>query len=379
MNSLPDLGSIIVTVGHDVAGNRTVRTRSTRGPMVSRLLLGRRADETVPAMIRLLYTLCPVAQSVAFRAAAAFAAGDSPEPAKLASWAASVQLEAMTEHLRCLAFELPETLDMESQGDTTAIGKLRARVSQLTEPNEDEARSVLRETSNAALDLLFGDGAVPTLSTWKRPLEVESWVSTRQTIVRPVFSYLCSLPQSLGTSGVAALNASLPSVRSDLAARMTEKGFCTTPVLTTGPAQTSAYMRRATCPAILPCALRNGAGTMIYFYARLLELGTWMQGFEAPGRLVSGFSPEPGVGIGVVETARGTLLHRVRLEEGVIRESTIVAPTEWNFAPGGAAEQALSAINISDPGSWRNRAELVIRQFDACVPFRFEEGGITNA
>ena len=369
--ALPDFGAIIVTVDTKDGVPVSARTRSTRGPMVSKLLEGRQADESIPTLISMLYTLCPVAKSTAWRAARAYAEG-GPTSEDLAKWAAGVQLEAMIEHLRCLAFELPRSLDIESRSDAKLIGRLRTRVTGVSRLSQKELEALRKDVADCANELLYQTEDIPTLGDWRPTDQVETWVDSRSTVLRPVFSYLLTLPWELGRSSVPALSTASAAVRKDLAAHLTREGFCTAPSLTLGSAQTSALGRRYESPALMPEYLANGAGTFLYFYARLLELGSWMQSFEEPEKLVSGFSPEPGVGIGFVETARGTLIHRLRIENGKMIESTIVAPTEWNFAPGGAAEQALSRLGVTNWDSWRTRAELVVRQFDACVPFRIE-------
>jgi len=43
-----------------------------------------------------------------------------------------------------------------------------------------------------------------------------------------------------------------------------------------------------------------------------------------------------GAGLGWVQTARGLLLHRVACTaDGLIGSYRVLAPTEWNFHPGG--------------------------------------------
>ena len=49
--ALPDFGAIIVTVDTKDGVPVSARTRSTRGPMVSKLLEGRQADESIPTLI----------------------------------------------------------------------------------------------------------------------------------------------------------------------------------------------------------------------------------------------------------------------------------------------------------------------------------------
>ena len=61
-----------------------------------------------------------------------------------------------------------------------------------------------------------------------------------------------------------------------------------------------------------------------------------------------------GTGLGVAEAARGRLIHAVEIADGVVQRYRILAPTEWNFHPQGAAAKGLAGIALapaSAPGS----------------------------
>ncbi|MEF3191591.1 MAG: nickel-dependent hydrogenase large subunit [Campylobacterales bacterium] len=73
-----------------------------------------------------------------------------------------------------------------------------------------------------------------------------------------------------------------------------------------------------------------------------------------------------GEGWGVVEAARGSLAHYVRLDDGMIQEYRLVTPTQWNLGPSlpdspSVAEEALIGLHSPD------EAEFVIRSFDLCA------------
>jgi hydrogenase large subunit len=75
--------------------------------------------------------------------------------------------------------------------------------------------------------------------------------------------------------------------------------------------------------------------------------------------------PREGEGVGIVEAARGSLVHRVRIAEGRIAAYQIVTPTQWNLGSGpaedpGVAQRALQGLHREDP------AELVFKSFDVC-------------
>ena len=72
-----------------------------------------------------------------------------------------------------------------------------------------------------------------------------------------------------------------------------------------------------------------------------------------------------GEGTGIVEAPRGSLIHRARLENGKIKEYSIITPTQWNLGNGspqnpGIAQKAM--IGSAD----RERAAFIFRTFDVC-------------
>lgn len=72
-----------------------------------------------------------------------------------------------------------------------------------------------------------------------------------------------------------------------------------------------------------------------------------------------------GEGVGVVEAARGTLIHKVTLHEGIIKKYEIITPTQWNLCGGtrqkpGIAQKAMQGLQDI------KQAELVFKSFDVC-------------
>ena len=58
-----------------------------------------------------------------------------------------------------------------------------------------------------------------------------------------------------------------------------------------------------------------------------------------------------------------------RVEKGIIAGVKTIAPTEWNFASGSCAEQALSMIEFSSEDQWRRDAAWILTAIDPCVPY----------
>lgn len=69
-----------------------------------------------------------------------------------------------------------------------------------------------------------------------------------------------------------------------------------------------------------------------------------------------------GEGAATVETARGPLTHRVRVDDGIVTDCETDAPTEANFAPGGPVVTGLTGQAL-DPVA----AELHVFAIDPCV------------
>lgn len=72
-----------------------------------------------------------------------------------------------------------------------------------------------------------------------------------------------------------------------------------------------------------------------------------------------------GRGYSAVEAARGTLIHKVKLENGVIKDYQIITPTQWNLSGGTKQKQGISQkamVGLTDT----KIAELVFKSFDVC-------------
>jgi coenzyme F420-reducing hydrogenase alpha subunit len=87
---------------------------------------------------------------------------------------------------------------------------------------------------------------------------------------------------------------------------------------------------------------------------------------------VSAGSVAAGSGEARVETARGTLVHRLMLDGDNVADYSITAPTDVHFAAGGSVSQRLVELRgLSKTDAERVAAHLVMA-FDPCVPWEFE-------
>jgi len=65
-------------------------------------------------------------------------------------------------------------------------------------------------------------------------------------------------------------------------------------------------------------------------------------------------------GIGVVEAARGTLIHKIEVRDSLIKSYNIITPTQWNLSNSGVATNAMIGLDNEEIASF------VFRTFDVC-------------
>jgi hypothetical protein len=96
---------------------------------------------------------------------------------------------------------------------------------------------------------------------------------------------------------------------------------------------------------------------------RLRRLALACTGVATPehGGLHSG-----AIGIGWAYTARGTLLHLARIEQGHVSAYRILPPTYWNAASGGVMAAALQGLAQAQAPRC---AEQLLLLLDPCAPF----------
>ena len=134
-------------------------------------------------------------------------------------------------------------------------------------------------------------------------------------------------------------------------------------------------------PLIRDLVLRSGGNVRNRIIARLLELALvipamerWVKGIQ-PGEAFCAHAKltDEAQGAGLVEAARGSLGHWLRIKNGKILNYQIIAPTTWNFSPRdkydqpGALEQALLGTEIDDDQQNSVNIQHIIRSFDPCM------------
>jgi Ni,Fe-hydrogenase I large subunit len=70
-------------------------------------------------------------------------------------------------------------------------------------------------------------------------------------------------------------------------------------------------------------------------------------------------------GTGVVEAARGSLIHRTEVANGVITRYEIITPTQWNLSHGNAEESGIAVRGMIGAKNIQE-ASFIFRTFDVC-------------
>ncbi len=134
-------------------------------------------------------------------------------------------------------------------------------------------------------------------------------------------------------------------------------------------------------PLIRDLVQRRGGNVRNRVIARLLELALVLPAMEQwvsqiqPGGIFCRHAKliDDGQGAGLVEAARGSLGHWLRIKNGKILNYQIIAPTTWNFSPRdkddqpGALEQALPGTEIDSHRQDSVSVQHIIRSFDPCM------------
>lgn len=322
----------------------------------------------------MLYTVCRQAQAGAGQAAVDAAQGLSPGPHP--ETALSLLCEATREHLWRLLLDWPQLLGLTTHEAEFADWYRRLATAGRSWSN---FKGQLGGFASFAESAVLGMH-LPEWRALASPDEFESGTALASRLWRALDD-----DPGMAGEGLPTLPPGSAAEFAAVSAAEWNRDFARTPTLHGRPAETGALARWQTHPLIRQ-QLGHGAGAVrLRLFARLMDLAQCAEYIAAAddwlanglaNNLIDTCSPAPGVGIARVETARGILLHRVRLEgtakQASIAEYAVVAPTEWNFHPGGAFVAAMHNMAMTDEAALRKHAQRLVLALDPCVPCHLE-------
>jgi hypothetical protein len=296
----------------------------------------------------------------------------------------AVRLETIQEYLWRLLIDWPRAMDAPpSVAPVASARKHVANLLALPTVSERDPAHAVDVTALTALVEQSVFGMAP--DAWLGLADaaaLDAWGRNGRTLPARLLAGLDTIPAGLGRSDVprmpepdaAALLANvLPAMRR-------EPGFGRAPDWAGAPVETGALARAQAHPLVAAALQRDGNAIRTRIVARLVELGELVVGLRdeiaagSPRPWVRALPLDPGEGLGVVQTARGLLLHRARVTDGVVVGYDIVAPTEWNFHPRGALVRGLEALAAPTEGILVRCARLAVQALDPCVACNVEVG-----
>ncbi|GAB6051458.1 nickel-dependent hydrogenase large subunit [Magnetospira thiophila] len=159
--------------------------------------------------------------------------------------------------------------------------------------------------------------------------------------------------------------------------------WCRAPRLDGAPVEVGALARQLIDgqPLITDVVARSGGNVRNRVLARLLECARIVRLMEGWAKELTPRDPfctediplQDAEGVGLVEAARGSLGHWLRVRNGRIDGYQIIAPTTWNFSPRdtrslrGPLEQALIGTPVRDGETAPLAVQHVVRSFDPCM------------
>lgn len=319
----------------DLLADGGVQIRSNRNTSVTSLLIGRTPDEALE-LLPAVYSLCAHAHVAAARAALGEASCVGEDQMVLAENAREHLLRIMVGWTNG-AIEIPAApvMSLVGQMQEGLAGNDVALVS-------DQLAKLLKAH-------VFGLDPQTFLQ-----LEFDQWLATENTSVARFFQKIIASDwQAIG--GISP--SFLPEFSMEqLSRQMVDETYCLAPDWFGTPCETGPLARQNNHPMIAKLICKYGNGLLARLAARLVDLA------QIPLQMLAA---NPGIqqeGMGVVETARGRLIHVAKVRDGAIKSYQIIAPTEWNFHPSGVAAQALRGLNAP-------QARVMIEAFDPCVDF----------
>jgi hypothetical protein len=368
--------------GREVQG---VSIASTRPFATARVLAGMSPREA-SATVRRLYSICGCAQETASARALDAASGVDPAPA-IDAGTVPVELEAIQEYLWRMLIDWPQAMGREANVPPVADARRRIADAQKSYRAVDgtaippEVQRVLAQALHAIAATHIYGTTPETFLGLTDAAALEGWIERAGTLPASLLRTLLESLPALGRSDVALMPAlSRDAFVAQVLPELDRSDFARAPRWAGAIVETGALARMQAHRLIVALHAKHGNSVAVRMTARMAELAFLLTrlalprtGNEAPC-WIDAFATAPGEGVAAVQTARGLLLHRARVEGGRVAGYQIVAPTEWNFHPAGALARGLEGMRADDEATLLRQARLVVQGLDPCVACHIEAG-----
>lgn len=375
-------GLIQIQLRYRDGGVRAVSISSSRPVQASKVFVGKTIVETLET-IPLLFSICSTAQACAATRACEQALGVKPDAFNEQVRDALVDMETLREHLWRILLDWPSFYGGEAdkaalaqmiaiQGDFRQALCAGGDVFRTGGADCEPVAETLADVQARLMALLQQTVFAQTTDEWlamQDPQALRAWAGQERTIAARLIDHV--LGRGWSASGSCESTA-LPGIEDGLLYEaMQDPGFIAQPQWQ-GHCCESTSLTRCDSPLLKELKSNYGNGLLVRLLAHLTEIAELAEGINklsAPVRSLRTYSVTAAHrGIGRVAAARGELAHSVQLEDSVISDYRILAPTEWNFHPQGIVNKALCSLK-GDMDQVKQQAELLITAIDPCVAY----------
>jgi len=379
-----------VAIALKVSGSAVMQASiASQRPLLAQSLLAGKPANEVTDLVALVFRLCGRAQ--------AFAASNALEAAQMQQVSSKVllaryqllRMELIREHLWRILLDWPTLMGLDSQGDlmkqVLAFDKDWAEIwdaDNLVFKAGEHVKPVVM-TKVAGLNKLCGEFLNEHVfymppKTFYDCQDVEQlllWARYTQTGAARLLQWL--IGEKIAQVGDMDAFA-LPDLQENWLQEKLEgsgaEAFMQCPDIDGAAYETTPLARQKDHPLLQGLIAKFGVGLLTRYMAVLLEVSQSYVDMEkglVPEDNNQEMRTENCAGLGVVEAARGRLIHRVILDNDKVKTYQIVAPTEWNFHPNGVLQHALKSLK-GDAKSLEKQAKLLIHAMDPCVKYTLE-------
>ncbi len=374
-----------ITVDLFTAGGEA-KIASSRPLTITRQFSGNRPGEVLRS-VSLLFATCRGAQSIASAEAFENALGLELSGSTKKARALLVLAETAREHALRILMDWPQFLRAPQEPQAPRLERLmhidrdlrhslaeRAgaiRIGGVSVIEKDGAKSALAKLKALLEQAIFAED----LDRWQTESSLQEWARTGRTTAQRLLHQL--FDDGLSTAGATPVST-LPQLRpAALADRLFAEDaerFVAKPEWDGQPRETSPLTRNNTHPLVESLKVADGFGLGARLIACLAELSqipaqmlAILDGLDDSAEPNERAALERGIGVAQIEAARGRLLHAVEMAGDRVKCYRILAPTEWNFHPEGAAAHGLAKIAASGGGDCASLARLFVTAVDPCV------------
>lgn len=385
-------GSLRIQVAVEGAVIAVVALTSTRPVDACSIFVGRQLDETMTLLPR-LFSLCGVAQAVAGLHAAEHALGLHVTPAQIAVRRMLVAAEALEQTLWRILWAGPNRIG--GAPDLAKLKRLRRVLRALRPllfpdprwmriggarlaPDRAELVVTLDEITNVVREAVFGSSMAE--GSLRDRQGFERWL---RTVTTPATETLRFVHENgladFGRGAMAPLPEFDPVLFDRRLANDVDYSFCARPDHEGVVGETGALARHWNLPLLAALRADYGNGLLARLTARVVECESLIAELREQAGGLDDENPAPaatetacGSGLGMVECARGRLVHWLAATEGRVNAYRILAPTEWNFHPKGPLVRGLTGARVGPGTSIRQAIELFVTALDPCVAFEVD-------